>query len=70
MLGPDGSVLPVATFKNGKRLYQKKESLLYTGQVLSALSRLYKVTGDRPYYEGAEKIAKRVGEKSSRKERS
>lgn len=63
MLSPDGSVLPIATFKDGKWLYKKKESLLYTGQVLSALSRLHQVTGDKPYYEGAERIAKRFIEK-------
>ncbi len=34
-----------------------KQSLLYSGQVLSALSRLYAVTKEKRYYEGASKIA-------------
>ncbi len=40
-----------------------KESLLYQGQVLSSLSRLYRVTEDQKYYETAKKIADRYVEK-------
>jgi hypothetical protein len=41
----------------GKWAYGEKESLLYNGQVLSALSRLYIVTGETRYYDAAERIA-------------
>jgi hypothetical protein len=57
MQHPDGSVSPHATFTDGKWHYEKKDSFLYTGQVLSALSRLYRVTGEKRYYEGAGRIA-------------
>lgn len=40
-----------------KWLSGNQESLLYNGQVLSALSKLYKATGDKKYYDTAEKIA-------------
>ncbi len=39
-----------------------KESFLYDGQVLTALSRLYKKTGDKKYYNTAEKIALHLAE--------
>ncbi|UCB43883.1 MAG: hypothetical protein JSV77_04345 [Dehalococcoidales bacterium] len=38
-------------------LYGSSESLLYNGQVLAALSRLYIATGEQKYYDTAEKIA-------------
>jgi rhamnogalacturonyl hydrolase YesR len=41
----------------GKWSYGDQESLLYNGQVLSALSRLYIVTGETRYYDTAERIA-------------
>jgi rhamnogalacturonyl hydrolase YesR len=37
--------------------YGEKDSLLYNGQVLSALSRLYIITGETRYYDAAERIA-------------
>jgi hypothetical protein len=45
-----------------KWVFTSKESFLYNGQVLTALSRLYKKTGDRKYYNTAEKIALRFSE--------
>jgi len=45
---------------DGKWYSGTKESLLYNGQVLSALSRMYRITGDERYLEGADKIAGRV----------
>lgn len=57
MQKPDGSVKSALRFRDGKWFSIKKESLLYNGQTLSALSRLYKATGDTKYLEGARKIA-------------
>ncbi len=66
MQGPDGVMKPYKRYTDEKWGYGKKESLLYNGQVLSALSRLYKITEDERYYGAALKIAKhfigRVGE--------
>ncbi|KIG19074.1 hypothetical protein DB30_05978 [Enhygromyxa salina] len=45
-LDPDGNWAPV-----------EEESVLYTGQVLSALSRMYVATGDARYLEGATRTA-------------
>ena len=57
----DGRVNPVVRYSaNKKKLIQlKKQSFLYSGQVLSALSRLYKVTRDKKYYDTATLIANR-----------
>lgn len=63
MQNPDGSMKPYVRYSDGKWLYSKKESLLYNGQVLSALSRIYRVTEEKKYYEAAEKIAERFAEK-------
>jgi hypothetical protein len=57
MVHPDGRVTSSAIFLNGNWDYSDKQSFLYSGQVLSALSRLYKETNDKQYYEGAHKIA-------------
>jgi hypothetical protein len=38
----------------------EEESLLYTGQVLSALSRLYEATADQQYLDGASRTAARL----------
>jgi hypothetical protein len=58
MQRPDGIMY---AFKDqssdGKWVYGENESLLYNGQVLSALSRLYIVTGEERYYDTAERIA-------------
>ena len=57
MQKPDGVMKAYARYKDGKWVYGQKESLLYNGQVLSALSRLYKVTKKEKYLGGAQKIA-------------
>lgn len=58
MQRPDGVMY---AYKNeasgGEWAYGENESLLYNGQVLSALSRLYIATGEARYYEVAERIA-------------
>jgi len=59
----DGWMKAYKEYKGEKWVYGEKESLLYNGQVLSALSRLYKVTGEKRYYDAAEKIARCFTEK-------
>lgn len=59
----DGWMKAYQEYKDGEWAYGEKESLLYNGQVLSALSRLYRVTGQANYYQAAEKIAQRFAEK-------
>lgn len=58
MVKPDGQVTPIARCKQGVWYYDNKQSFLYSGQVLSALSRLYATTKDTRYHAGATKIAK------------
>jgi|GEM_PF-503337 len=55
----NGSVYPVVYFKDGQRHEIRQQSFLYSGQVLSALSRLYTVTQNKRYYEKASQIADR-----------
>lgn len=57
MVNLDGEVTPIADCSTGKWQYDDRQSLLYSGQVLSALSRLYAQTGQKLYYDGAKKIA-------------
>jgi len=59
----DGSMQSYKRYLEGKWFNSKKESLLYNGQVLSALSRLYKATGDKRYFNSAQKIAQRFVDK-------
>jgi hypothetical protein len=59
---PDGTVAVDAAWRDGKWDSNKNFSLFYNGQVLTSLSRLYKATNEKQYYEGAEKIAKRFFE--------
>jgi rhamnogalacturonyl hydrolase YesR len=63
MQRPDGSMKEHKRYRDGKWFYGTKESLLYNGQVLSALSRLYIITGEERYYDTAEGIAQRFAEK-------
>ncbi len=63
MQKPDGSMKPYMRYSDGKWLYGAKESLLYNGQVLSALSKIYIVAKDEKYYNTAEKIAQRFAQK-------
>jgi hypothetical protein len=58
-----GTMKPYLRYSDGQRLYGEKESLLYEGQVLSALSKLYQETQDKKYYDTAEKIAQRFAQK-------
>jgi hypothetical protein len=59
MQRPDGVMY---AYKNeasgGEWAYGENESLLYNGQVLSALSRLYITSGETRYYDAAERIAR------------
>lgn len=55
----DGKVTSYKTFKDNKWVPNTKQSLLYSGQVLSALSRLYLVAPNQNYLNKAEKIAQR-----------
>jgi len=57
MQKPDGTMYGYKESLGGKWVYSEKESLLYNGQVLSALSRLYIITGEIRYYDAAESIA-------------
>jgi len=58
MQKPDGTMYAYKNqFSGGEWVYGKKESILYNGQVLSALSRLYIITGEKRYYDTAERIA-------------
>ncbi len=59
----DGWMKAYKEYKGGEWVYGERKSLLYNGQVLSALSRLYKVTGEKRYYDAAEKIARCFTEK-------
>ncbi len=63
MQKPDGWMKAYQEYADGEWVYGEKKSLLYNGQVLSALSRLYKVTGEKRYYDVAEKIALSFAEK-------
>lgn len=63
MQNPDGSMKSYVEYDDGKWVYSTKYSHLYTGQVLSALSRIYSVTRKQEYYDSAEKIAQRFSQK-------
>jgi len=57
MRNPDGTVINQVKIENGQPVYDRRYSNLYTGEVLSALSRMYAMTSDRRYYDAAEKLA-------------
>jgi len=58
MQRPDGIMYAYKNqYSGGEWAYGENESLLYNGQVLSALSRLYMITGETRYYDAAEGIA-------------
>jgi len=59
MQKPDGTMYASYRYQSsgGEWVYGELESLLYNGQVLSALSRLYIITGETRYYDAAESIA-------------
>lgn len=61
MQRPDGAVhAELRQQPDGTWTVIDKESILYTGQVLSALSRIYRATGDSPYLAAAARIAARL----------
>jgi hypothetical protein len=57
MIEADGRVMSAATCEGDSWHYDHRHSLLYTGQVLTALSRLYGVSRDPRYLAGASRIA-------------
>jgi hypothetical protein len=57
MQRPDGVMYAYKNRSGGQWVYGDQESLLYNGQVLSALSRLCIATGETRYYDTAERIA-------------
>jgi hypothetical protein len=58
MQRPDGTVTSsLRQDKNGRSHFSREFSFLYTGQVLSALSRMYLATGESRYVQAAGKIA-------------
>ena len=57
MQRPDGVMYAHKNQSGDQWVYGDRESLLYNGQVLSALSRLYITTGETRYYDTAERIA-------------
>jgi len=57
MQRPDGVMYAHKNQSGDHWVYGDQESLLYNGQVLSALSRLYIATGETRYYDTAERIA-------------
>ena len=63
MQGPEGFMKPYVRYSDGKWVHGTQESLLYNGQVLSSLSKLYGATGEKKYYDTAELIAKRFAKK-------
>ncbi|WP_231950168.1 glycoside hydrolase family 76 protein [Legionella lansingensis] len=66
MVSEDGKVTVKAKYENNIWQYKQQQSFLYSGQVLSALSRLYAVTKDQRYYDGATKIAKRLKDEAEK----
>lgn len=59
----DGVMKPYTRYSDDKWLSGNKESLLYNGQCLSALSKLYAYTKIEKYYNEAEKIAQHFAQK-------
>lgn len=67
MQRPDGSVRSyLRKTSSGRWRFSKKESMLYTGQVLSALSRMYRATGEEMYRDAAQQTAGYIASKISR----
>ena len=60
LVGEDGAVSPKVVCRGSEWEVTRRQSFLYSGQVLSALSRLYAVTRDERYYAAATRIADRT----------
>ena len=63
MQKPDGTMKAYKRYEPDRWLYGTQESLLYNGQVLAALSRLYIATGEQRYYDTAKAIADHFSER-------
>ena len=63
MQKPDGWMKAHKEYKDKEWVYGERKSLLYNGQSLAALSRLYNATGEKRYYDAAKKIARCFTEK-------
>ncbi|GIT97620.1 hypothetical protein [Sulfurovum sp. TSL1] len=57
MRNPNGSVISQVKIKNGQPVFDRRYSTLYTGEVLSAFSRMYAATSDKRYYNAAKILA-------------
>jgi len=53
----DGIIRPYTRYKDDEWVFNNQFSLLYNGQCLSALSKLYQTTKEEKYYTAAKKIA-------------
>ncbi|MBM4142627.1 MAG: hypothetical protein FJ225_03400 [Lentisphaerae bacterium] len=60
MIRSDGSVIPHLEFEDGEWSRSTKRSFLYSGQALSALSRVYAATRDPKYRVAASRIARHM----------
>jgi len=57
MRNTDGTVINQVKIKNGEPVFDRRYSNLYTGEVLSAFSRIYAATSDQRYYNAAKILA-------------
>lgn len=57
MRNPDGTVINQVKIEMGDQIFDKRYSTLYTGEVLSAFSRMYTITSDKRYYIAAKILA-------------
>ncbi|WP_416768902.1 glycoside hydrolase family 76 protein [Sulfurimonas sp. ST-25] len=66
MRNPDGTVINQVKIESGLPVFDKRYSNLYTGEVLSALSRMYAVTSDQRYYDAAAILADNFRERAAK----
>ncbi|WP_345986451.1 hypothetical protein WCX49_04830 [Sulfurimonas sp. HSL-1656] len=66
MRNPDGSVINQVQLENGQPVFDRRYSNLYTGEVLSALSRMYAATSDSRYFEAAQILADNFRKRAER----
>ncbi len=67
MQKPNGDVQSYKKFRDGSWYNSTKYSLLYNGQVLSALSKVYALTREKKYYNAAKKISENFVSQIERK---